>query len=348
MIKAKKNIGLSHSPSIIFIFLILVFGFSIGCNNKTDKSDENETVRVGITNSYLGEAATFVAREQGFFEEHGLNVRFVQNSSGRISILELFDGTVDIAHVAETPVVYSLIDSSYYQGKVPDFRIFADMIYADEIQQIIGLRSHGISKPQDLKGKTIATYSGTQLDYFFDSFLLEYEIPKSSINTIDIPPSEQQEAIEKGEVDAVIPWEPYATYIYQMLGDDAVFLNTKLTYSTLWLATTLNAYAENHPKVLVKYLKAIREAQIFISENPHKARQIIANQMGIPLDVVQASWGEIDYELSLSERMVTLLDDQTRWLKRKGEADTPGIDFRSLIYYEPMEEVYPQGITVIR
>ncbi len=42
------------------------------------EADQNERelarLTVGVTSSYLGEAATFTALEKGYFEEHGLDV----------------------------------------------------------------------------------------------------------------------------------------------------------------------------------------------------------------------------------------------------------------------------------
>lgn len=328
------------------LLLLVVIG---GCRQEDSTSNNLTDVRVGITKSFLGEAATYVAQEQGYFEGNGLNVHFEQNTSGSRSIRELFKEKVDIAHVAETPVVYSLIDSSYYDGKqVPSFQIFADMIYADEIQHIVGRKEAGIDSPEDITEKTVGIYQGTQLDYFLDSFLLEYQIPKSSLTLVDMTPAEQVKAIANGKIDVAVTWEPYATYIKQKLGNQATLLDTKLTYSTLWLAVTLDRYADANPEILQNYLKAIHRAQTYIKKNPQSTQRLLAKKTGVLIEAVRASWEEIDYTLSLSERMVTLLDDQSRWMKRNNIADSSSFDFRSLINFEPMRTVYPKGINVIQ
>jgi len=332
----------------VTIELILALALFTGCNGKDDSADLT-TVRVGITKSFLGEAATFVAQQQGYFKDEGLDIQLEQNSSGAVSIRELFDKEIDIAHVAETPIMYALLDSSYYTRKeIPSFQIFADMIYSDDIQHIIGRRDHGISGPRDITGKKVAIYQGTQLDYFLDSFLLEHQIAKEEFTLVDKKPNEQVKAITNGEVDIAVNWEPYATYIKQELGNNAIFLDTKLTYSTLWLATARDRYAEQHPEVMVQYMRALRQAQKYISKYPNETQQLLAQRTGVSIAAVKASWDDIDYELSLSERMITLLDDQARWMKRNNITDTSDIDFRTLINFEPMQAVYPEGITVIQ
>lgn len=323
--------------------------FIVGCSNKGDDSNDLVPVRVGITQTFLGEAATFVAQEQQFFKDQGLDVQLEHNPSGAVSIRELFDGDIDIAHVAETPIMYSLLDSSYYAGtEVPSFQIFADMIYADKIQRIIVRRDHEISGPRDIPGKTLAIDQGTQLDYFLDSFLLEHQISKEQLNLVDMEPSEQLNAIAKGQIDVAVTWEPYATYIKQELKDTAIFLDTKLTYSTLWMATTLDRYAEKNPKVLEKYLHSIRQAQKYIREHPRETQQLLAQRTGVSIEAIKSSWDDIEFELSLSERMITLLDDQARWMERNDITHVSDIDFRTLINFEPMRAVYQEGITVIQ
>lgn len=334
---------------IIGLCVGIVFLVMAGCNNEKKQSEELTEVKVGITTSFLGEAATFTAQKQGFFTKHGLAVDLKHNISGGNSIIDLFEGKVDIAHVAETPIVYSLLDSSYYKGpNVPPFQIFADMMYSNEIQHIIARKDHSIDEPEDIVGKKIALYKGTQLEYFLDSFLLEYQISKNNLTILNMEPGSQIEAISNGDIDVAVTWEPYATYIQQQLKDRAVNIDTDLTYSTLWLAVTLNSYAEQNPEILIAYLQSIKEAHDYIAKHPTQTQKLIADKTGVSIEAVKATWKEIDYQLSLSERMLTLLEDQARWMKRRNLTDTLSYNFKDIINFEPMRAVYPKGITVIQ
>lgn len=320
---------------------------AISCNHQRQNNVlQPEKITVGITTSYLGEAAAFTAKEKGFFEDYGLDVTLKLNPSGAKSIKDLFRGEVDIAHVAETPVIYTLLDSSYYKGDVPSFQIITDMIFSHNIQRIIARKDHGISNPKDIVGKKVATYKGTQLDYYLDSFLLEHQIPQSSITTVNLDPVAQVEAINSGEVDVAVNWEPYATYIEQNLGDNATSLETELTYSTLWMASTLDSYAESNPDVLENYLRALKKAQDYIKSHPRETKELLAEHTGISLEVLDSLWDEVVFELSLSERMLTLLEEQARWMSREGIADTTDFRANQIINYEPMRKVYPEGIIV--
>lgn len=334
-----------HSFTSLLIILLTII--VPGCHNDPAENDLHP-VTVGITETYLGEAATFIAKDEELFEENGLDVTLIRNRSGSRSIRDLFDGKVDIAHVAETPVVYSIMQSDYYAEELPNFKLFAEMIYSHDVQKIIARRDAGIQQPKDITGKRVGVYSGTQLDYFFDSFLLEHQIPRSSLEIHNMPPGEQARAIVNGEIDVSFTWEPTSTSIQKKLGDNALILTTDLTYSTLWLASTLNSYAEENPGVLERYLRALQEAQQFIKKHPAKSRDILSRHTGISPDIIYTIWDEIDFELSLSERMLSLLEDQARWMIQNGIADTTRYDMDQFILYEPMQTVHPNGITIIR
>lgn len=324
--------------------------FLMQCNQPDiDQETDLKQVKIGITSTYQGEAATYVAEERGFFKENGLDVTLKLNPSGKTSLHDLFSGDVQIAHVAETAVVYALLDTDYFpEASIPPFQIFADMIYSNKIQKIIGRKDHGVHEPVDIVGKKVAFLRGTQLDYFFDSFLLEHQISKDEFETINMVPSEQLKALKNGDIDVAVMWEPYASFAQHELGENAVFLDTHLTYSTLWLSTTLDSYAESNRDVLASYLKSIKAAQEYIRGNPEYTKELLARRTEVPLHIIESLWTEIDYELSLSERMLTLLEDQARWMIRNNFADTTMQEMQQFVNFNPMQEVHPGGITIIR
>jgi len=106
--------------------------------------------------SFIGEAASFVADEKGFFKDHGLDVTLRINNAGSESVRELLSGDVQIAHIAETPLLFSLLDSTYYRGtRQGEIRIIANMIHANQIQKVVARKDAGIETPLDIIGKRV-------------------------------------------------------------------------------------------------------------------------------------------------------------------------------------------------
>lgn len=333
--------------TLLILFLAIIVTAWIGCEPDKEPA-EGIPVSVGIT-SYIGEAATFVAKEKGFFAENGLDVTLRINNAGSESVRQLLSGDVDIAHVAETPILYSKLNSSYFTGeKQGELRIVANMMLANRIQRVVARRDSQIDVPEDIEGKRVALAGGTQSEFHLDSFLLEHQIQVEQIDTLHMSVSEQIEAIRRGEVDVVFAWEPYATELFYELGENAVALPTRLTYSTLWMATVLDQFAEDHPELVTAYLMSLKQAQEFILANPDRSLQFLAERTGVSIEIINEVSSQLDYELNLSERMLNLLSEQQRWMISTNKTDKPEIYLMDIIDFSFMEEVHPKGITIIR
>ena len=338
------RVSLDSRTALFFISVVFLFH---GCST-TEDEQELIPVKVGIT-SYIGEAASFVAVEKGFFRKNGLDVTLQVNNAGSESIRQLYAGDVDIAHIAETPILYSKLQSDYYTGeRKGKLQIVANMILANRIQKAVGRRDAGIETPGDIRGKRVALVRETQLEYLLDSFLLEHQISISEIDTLNMHIVDKVEAIKIGDIDVAFLWEPFATQVLFNLDDNAVVLPTNLTYSTLWLINVLDSYSSKNPEVIKAYLRSLLQAQQYIRENPTQAIELLAEKTSTEFDVIYNVIDQIDYELNLSERMLHLLKEQQRWMLKTGIADQDGVDIFELINFEFMEEVYPQGISLIR
>lgn len=313
-------------------------------------SDSPTEIHVGTT-PFFGETAFYIAQSQGFFEDQGLNVISHSNSAGKESLEELFKGNLDIAHVAELPIVYALAGSEEYKaGEDIDLKIFANMIHVNNIQKIIARRDSDIKNPKDLVNKNIGFYKGTTSEFFLDTFLLEHNIEDSLITKVNIDVAEQLNALKEGTVDAVVSWEPHATKMLTEMGNEVHSLDTMIDHSTLWLAVTSASFIDQNPETLEAYLNAIKKAQRYIQNNQQESQKMLARKTNSSQKVIQKIWDSITYDLSLGEQMLILLEDQDRWLRDNELIETQSdvTNIEEAIYLQAMEKVYPQGISIIR
>lgn len=309
--------------------------------------DQLEELTVGIT-PFMGEMATYVAQEQGLFERHGLRVILRENGAGPVSVAQLLQGEVDIAHMSETPFLMALLDSAHARnGALPPMRVIADMIVARQIQKVVARRSSGIEGPRDLLGKRVALPMGTQAEYYLDALLLEHQLPTHGLRTVHTPPDALASTVLSGEADAIVIWEPYATAIIGQLGEDAVVLPTRLTISTLWLAVTMEGTLRERPQALTAYLLALRDAQEHMQRHPEATKALMARRTGTSIDVLERLWPDLDHELSLSERMLTLMEDHLRWLAEK-RGTGRALDLTGFVSTDPMDGCCPHRVSMVR
>lgn len=334
---------------ILTIFLLVGAIFMSGCIEQ-EQEKALTSVTVSMNPTFLGEAGFNIALEKGYFEEEGLNITTVHQAAGWKSLKDMLEGKADISHCADLPIVYTAFDKKKFTDfEREDFYIFGDMIYTSTIQQVIGRRDSNISQPSDIIGKRVGLLQGTTSDYLLDGFLIEQGINSSDIEIVNMGVLELVDALVADELDVIFSWQPHANNARDQLGNNSIFLDMNLTYTTSWFILVGKEFAENNSDVLESYLRAIHKADQFIKNNPNEAMTIHSAISGSELDVLSELWPTIDYTLSLSESSLNILEDEARWIIRTGLTNQTEVpNFMDYIYLDAMEKVYPEGVTIIR
>jgi len=92
-----------------------------------------------------------VEPDKGFFRAQGIDVVYMPGTGGGDAIRNLLSGQADVAFT-DPGSLYAALD------KGEKLRVIYD-IYPQNIFNVVALKSSGISKPADLKGKKIGVYS---------------------------------------------------------------------------------------------------------------------------------------------------------------------------------------------
>ena len=322
--------------------VLLVLGGSCGWSQEqVEKSTELQKVTFA-TVRFIGEAPSYVAYNNGYFEEEGLDVTLKYNAAGKVSLKNLFEGEADIITVADTPIVYRCFERE-------DFYIIGGMTHSDKIAGVVARKDKGINSPSDLKGKKVALFRGTASDFLMDSLFIAHGLDYSDVEISDMKPLEQVEAIVKGEIDAMFCWQPHILNALNQLGENGIRLPSEGMKTLDWLIIVMKDYAEENPDVLEKFLRAIDKAAGFIREHREESIDIHSGESAMDREIAAALWDDVAYGLFLSESMLINLEDQARWaIKEKKTKATEVPNYLNWIYFDALEEVKPGAITVIR
>jgi NitT/TauT family transport system substrate-binding protein len=332
------------------VILVLVLGGFYGCKQKeVEKPTELQKVRFA-TVPFIGEAASYVAYRNGYFEEEGLDVTLTYNDAGFQSLKNLFEGDADIITVAETPIVYTSFDKKKYTDfERGEFYIIGNIMHSDKINLVLARRDKGINSASDLKGKKVAVFRGTASDFFMDSFFILNGIKSSDVEIVNMDPPTMVSAIGKGEVDAIVCWQPHILNVQSKLGDNAIILPSENIYTASWLIIAMKDYAEKNPEILEKFLRAIIKAENFIAENREESISIHSEESGVDREIVAALWGDVIFDLSLDQALLTNLEDEARWAIKYELTDKTEVpNYLDYIYFDALEKVKPGAVTIAR
>lgn len=104
----------------------------------------------------------WVAKDQGYYAEHGLNVTFKEYPTGVIATQDIFNGKLDFLLTTEYIISEPLLN------KKPLWVI--GTIAESDIMSVIGRRDKGIERIPDLELKKIGVAKNTMAEYFLGRF----------------------------------------------------------------------------------------------------------------------------------------------------------------------------------
>ena len=338
----KNKLYMNAKLSIILV----VIGISVGgCQKKQEKPEEIKKITLGVETSLLP-AAVWVAENKGYFERERLDLTINEFDSGRTALATMLnEGNLDMVTVAQTPVMFNSFDRD-------DYVIIATMVYSNNDVKILARQDRGIKNPPDLRGKTVGITKGSTGHFFLGLFLIHSGLQLSEIETIDIEASKLPQALVDGRVDAISTWEPHIWNAKKLLGENTVRLQprggAKIFREDFYFVANKNL-VKNNPETLKRFLKAIEKGQKFIKENEDGAINIVSQRLKLNKEFVVSIWDDFEFQLILDQAIIITLEDEARWAIDNNLTDATKVpNYLNYIYFDALEEIKPEAVTIIR
>ena len=300
-----------------------------------------ESVRVAMSITPLS-APFIIADEMGYFTENGLDVEFKEVVGGFRAIRAVFKGEADIATASEVVVMFNSFERA-------DFAVFCTFVSSDNDVKIVARRDSGIERVRDLAGHKVGTILGASAQFFLDETLVLNGIDRSAMEIVNVAPEKSPEALERGDVDAVVTWEPFAYLTLMRLGDAAVVVPHDRAYIETFNAIVMRDYAERNRDVLKRMVRALIQATDFLVTRGEESQRIVAKRLGKSVAMIQAVWGDFSFGVNLHQWLLTTLESQARWaVQNELAADQALPNYLDFLLVEPLEQVKPQAVTIFR
>jgi NitT/TauT family transport system substrate-binding protein len=280
---------------------------------------------------------SYVAHDQGFWEEEGLKVNLKFFSSGRQALDSVLSHSAEVMSVSETPPMHAVL-----QGH----ELFWVATVSEHRESKITVRSDRVYYPEALKGKMIGTLPGTNSDYYMYVFLNYWGLSPKDVKITSMKPPHMVTAFVAGEIDAFFAWEPHNYYGYSKLpGKSAVWPTDPKLYSGRHSIVMMQDVVAENPGVVEKLIKGWIKAEKFCIENPAKAQSIVAKTLKMDMAPLQALWGEYIVKVQLDNGLYELLQKEGRWgLDIKGKTKSTIPEFKDYIYTDALMKIRPESV----
>jgi ABC-type nitrate/sulfonate/bicarbonate transport system substrate-binding protein len=299
-------------PILRFAAVALLLGFAAVSHAQV----ETKSFQIWTSRDAQQGALPVVAARKGFFEKEGLNVEVKFVSSGSEIPAGMAGGTIPMAIASWTNPMVMVANG------LP-VRILAATTDISAAQQLVVRKDGPIKTPKDLEGKKLALTRIGLVMSILEKMCKEYGCDVSKITLINMQPEEIVLAFERGDVDAVQTWEPWATYATQhggkiLLSATESFVpgkEGKKRVDGVYAAVfARDDFVSKNPKTVQAALRALKNAAEWLEANPDAGADIVAKDINIPKPVVLATFSKIHNEITMTSDWAKEFDQKAQYL----------------------------------
>jgi NitT/TauT family transport system substrate-binding protein len=278
------------------VLLAGVVALAGACSSSDDKdggskgSDGKALDKVSYVTAFgaVGrDSFVWVAKEKGFFKDAGIDIDIQQGTVGTGNLQALKAGKVQFACLDLTGAIIQA-----GTGKFTDWRAVA-AIHQQTLVSIMTTKP-GITQPTDLKGKTVATASGSVSEQLFPAYAKLAHLDPSTVTIKGVQSTALNGLMKAGSVDALSTFLLSQTALKNLTGKEVTVMPYSQYLSDLFgnaIITTPETIATKKDLVQ-RFVKASMQGLQYTVDHPDEAAQIL--NKAVPTSAVPAAIGEIN------------------------------------------------------
>ena len=279
----------------------MVMTTMVGCASKKDTANTeaklNELVITHVTSplnvpSILQKSMNIFTEE---FKSNGQNieVKYAEITSGAEQTQALASGDVDILYaVGGTSVILSAANGA-------DIKVL-NMYSRSPKAFCLYSTDDSILTAEDLRGKTIAGPTGTNLHQLLVAYLDQVGMTLEDVNYVNMSIPDAKAALDGGSIDAALVAGPTA-YVAKQQGYHLVTNGEGLTDAIIAVAVREDFYNE-HKDVIDMFMDAQETIINYMEENEEETMEIVAKELDLDIEAVQEMYQQYDFDTEITEK----------------------------------------------
>ena len=300
-----------------------------------------QQLKVGIQNS-PSNSLIIIADQKGFFDTTKVKIIIKQFSAGKLALQALLGqaNDIDVAVCAETPIALSSLGKN-------KLNIFAEIVNARNECRVVVRKDVDLNTPETYfsKRRKLATSQGGSPEWLTHNFINRFKLDKSKIEILAMLPENMPVALANKSVDAISIFDPFARIGEKELGANGLtFLNSDI--SSYYVMSAKDSTLAQKSIEIEELLKGLLKAEEFIKSNPEEAKQIIAKQTKLDIAIINETWGNYNFSVSLNKSLIELLVAESKWAIESGKypKETPIPDFNSVVKSDLLKKISPAKV----
>lgn len=254
-------------------------------------------------------APLFVAQDQGYFANAGLEVEFVKMAGGAVIAPAVEAGELDLGWSNSLSIAIANSQGFDYVFMAPG--AFSAPTNDNEVGCILVSSTSDIKSPVDLQGKVVGINTrGNISELIVRVWAKQNGIDPAKLKFSEIPYPNMEAVLTSRGADAALVWEPFASKM--LVAKTAKVLDCRpigkmggRVLIASWFAK--RSWVDKHPAETRSFVEALQRANTYIASNPTAARQVVARFAGVDEALAQSmvlpefpsNWSKRDLQLVL-------------------------------------------------
>lgn len=296
-----------------------------GCGNTSKETPALDKLVFTYVTSPLN-VPTIIEKEKGIFAETfkdmGIAVEYAELTSGSDQTQALASSDVQVLYaVGATSVILSAANDA-------DIKVL-NMYSRSPKAFCLYSQDDSITSPEDLRGKTIAGPTGTNLHELLVSYLATADMTIDDVNYVNMSIPEAKAALDGGSLDAALVAGATA-YQAKQQGYHLIADGEGLIDAIIAVAVTDQFY-NAYPDVVAKLEQAQNEIATFIQENEAEALSIVATALDLDATSVEEMYAYYNFSTELTEADKEGFQNTADFMYESGMIENP-LDVNTLFY----------------
>lgn len=280
-------------------------------------------------------SAYYVAQQAGLFKKHELDVRINTGPSGSAMVAFLVNGQIESAFGSEIAGVAN-------HNLDPNVVVVAQ---ATRLVRWIAVVGRNVDTLDQLKGKKVGIARGSGGEVFWLAMIDKLRLNPADYTVVNVEAPEMVAALERGNIDAYVVWEPWVTRGLAAIKNTKV-LRTQEGILEQGVYVYMNrGWIQKHPAPAEAFIRALADATDLINRDRKRAAKDVSDFLkNLDPEMVEQLMAKLTFEMELSDFTVNLFRLAEAQLKAQGKLAKP-LDWSGFIYPELMRKVLPAKVT---
>lgn len=267
-------------------------------------------------------AAVQMADQQGYYKEAGLNVTIRTFTSGSDALKVFGSGIGDVINMGD------LSSITYWQNSSGLATVISPLTRTSKGYVIQAQSS--IKQPRDLVGKKVGLAKGSTNQYFLYIYLNKNGLKESDVQVMYLPYSALVPALDKGQIDAFVSFQPMGFQSDDLSGSKVHALSDGTGYfEGNYLMAARTTVLQKNPQAIKAFLEATRKGMKYAVEHPEEVYAYEKKNYNYDRKLFDRQLGVTTFNMNFDNAFKANLSSMAKWAQESGliSAEVPMATF---------------------